>query len=139
MYEKYFTRRLLEELTRADEAKSAEERCTHLRASRYFRDLLETPDERRASRESVVIAAELHMLAPFPLPVVVTDLSSGGFRVPMRERVRPGTRVELHLNGLAPLEAFIAWQADGAVGFRFGTDLHPALLEAALALSPRVQ
>ena len=40
MYEAYFTRRLIEALTLADEATSAEERSAYLRASRYYRDLL---------------------------------------------------------------------------------------------------
>jgi len=47
MYEAYFTRRLLEALTLADEAADAHERSLHLRTTRYYRDLLEKPEKRR--------------------------------------------------------------------------------------------
>jgi hypothetical protein len=40
MYKAYFTRRLLEALSLADEATNAQERRTHLRASRYYCALL---------------------------------------------------------------------------------------------------
>jgi hypothetical protein len=40
MYKAYFTRRLLEALSLADEATNAEERSIHLRASRYYCALL---------------------------------------------------------------------------------------------------
>ncbi len=40
MTKAYFTRRLLEALSLADEATNAEERKTHLRASRYYCALL---------------------------------------------------------------------------------------------------
>ncbi len=40
MYKAYFTRRLLEALSLADEAANAEERKIHLQASRYYCALL---------------------------------------------------------------------------------------------------
>ena len=42
MYKAYFIRRLLEALEMAEQAASAEEREVHLRASRYYRDLIDT-------------------------------------------------------------------------------------------------
>ena len=41
MYKAYFTRRLLEALSLAEQAENDEERSIHLRASRYYRDLIE--------------------------------------------------------------------------------------------------
>jgi hypothetical protein len=42
MYKAYFTRRLLEALSLAEQADNEQERSIHLRASRYYRDLIET-------------------------------------------------------------------------------------------------
>jgi hypothetical protein len=46
MYKTYFTRRLLEALKLADQARSEEEKSVHLRASRYYREIIEALDER---------------------------------------------------------------------------------------------
>lgn len=48
MYKAYFLRRLLEAISLAQQAGTAEERCVHLRASRYYRDLIESADKRDA-------------------------------------------------------------------------------------------
>jgi hypothetical protein len=40
MYKSYFTRRLQEALSLADQATNEKERSTHLRASHYYRELL---------------------------------------------------------------------------------------------------
>jgi hypothetical protein len=42
MYKAYFTRRLLEALSLAEQAPTEQERSIHLRASRYYRDLIES-------------------------------------------------------------------------------------------------
>lgn len=139
MYEAYFTRRLLEALTQAEQASNAEERSTHIRASRYYRDLLQWPEQRRSVRHSVRIGAVLHHIAASPTPVIVSDLSSHGFRVEVDEKVKPGTIIALQMDGLVPIEAYVVWQKDIQVGCRFLAELHPALLEAAIAVSPKVQ
>ena len=139
MYEAYFTRRLLEALTQAEQASNAEERSTHIRASRYYRDLLQWPEQRRSVRHMVRIGAVLHHLAASPKPVIVSDLSSHGFRVELDEKAKPGTIIALQMDGLVPIEAYVVWQKDIQVGCRFLAELHPALLEAAIAVSPKVQ
>jgi len=139
MYEAYFTRRLLEALTLADQATDADERSTHLRASRYYRDLLQWPEQRLSVRHSVRIGAALHHVASSPTPVIVSDLSTHGFGVEIDERVKPGTIVALQIDSLAPIEAYVVWQKGMRVGCRFLAELHPALLEAAIAVSPKVQ
>ena len=48
MYKAYFTRRLLEALEMAEQAPSAEERRVYLRASRYYRNLIEVSRKRDA-------------------------------------------------------------------------------------------
>jgi hypothetical protein len=138
MYEAYFTRRLLQALTLAEEAPSAEERAIHLRASRYYRELLDLPESRRSVRHPVRIAAVLHRAAPEPRAVIVSDLSTSGFRVELDQPVSPGTLVALQIDGLAPIDARVVWQEDDQVGFKFVKPLNPVLLDAALAVSPRV-
>ena len=46
MYKAYFVRRLLEALSLADHASSDDERSVHLRASRYYRDLIDSLNKR---------------------------------------------------------------------------------------------
>jgi hypothetical protein len=135
MYEAYFTKRLLEALSLAERAEDAEERSIYLRTSRYYRDLLEYPEKRRAVRHAARIRAMLHGLGPRPRRVIVTDLSSRGFRTQLEEDVRPGHLVTLEMDGLSPVNAFIVWQDEEQVGCKFLTPLHPALIEAALAVS----
>jgi hypothetical protein len=139
MYEAYFTRRLLEALTQAEQATNPEERSTHARACRYYRDLLQWPEQRRSVRHSVRIGAVIHHLAASPKPVIVSDLSNHGFRVELDNKVKPGTIIALQMDGLVPIEAYVVWQEDIQVGCRFLAELHPALLEAAIAVSPRIQ
>jgi hypothetical protein len=139
MYEAYFTRRLLEVLALADEASNADERSIHLRSSRYYRDLLQWPEQRRSVRHAVRIGATVHHLSTSARPVIVSDLSSHGFRVELAGNVKPGTLIALQLGGLALLEAYIVWQKGTQVGCKFLAELHPALLEAAMAVSPRLQ
>ena len=139
MYEAYFTRRLLEALALADEATNADERSTHLRASRYYRDLLQWPEQRRSIRHSVRIGALVHHLSTSARPVIISDVSSHGFRIEVNEKLKPGTIVALQMDGLVPIEAYVVWQKGAQVGCKFLAELHPALLEAAIAVSPRVQ
>jgi hypothetical protein len=46
MYKAYFVRRLLEALSMAEQAESDEERSVYLRASRYYRELIESLNRR---------------------------------------------------------------------------------------------
>lgn len=137
MYEAYFTKRLLEALSLAERAQDADERSIHLRTSRYYRDLLEHPEKRHAVRYPSQIRAMLHGLGVRPRRVVVTDLSSRGFRMQLDEAVKPGHLLSLEMDGLSPVNAFVVWQDCEQVGCKFLSELHPALIEAALALGSR--
>lgn len=139
MYEMYFTKRLLEALTLAEEATNAQERSIHLRASQYYCDILQPPDQRREIRHSVKLHGLLHHASPSPRPVIVSDLSSCGFRMELPLQIEAGTIVALQLDGLSPIEAYVIWQEGDEAGCKFLSALHPALLEAALLLSPHVQ
>ena len=48
MYKAYFLKRLLEAISLAEQADSAEERCVHLRASRHYRDLIDSTHRRNS-------------------------------------------------------------------------------------------
>ena len=137
MYEAYFTKRLLEALSLAERARDADERSIHLRTSRYYRDLLEHPEQRYAVRYPSQIRAMLHGLGVRPRRVLVTDLSSRGFRMQLDEEVKPGHLVSLEMEGLSPVNAFVVWQDGDQLGCKFLSELHPALIEAALALGSR--
>ena len=134
MYEAYFTRRLLESLALADEAPNSDERSIHLQASRYYRDLLKVPEKREHARHGTQIRATLHHLGVQSHRVTVTDLSTGGFRASLDVKVRPGSAVAVEMDGFAPIDAFAVWQEGDQVGFKFVCALHPAIVDAAVAL-----
>jgi hypothetical protein len=139
MYELYFAKRLLEALALAEEATDAKERSIHLRASEYYCDLLQLPEQRRGIRHFVKLKALLHHAYPTPRMVMVSDLSSTGFRVELPGPVERGTIVALQLEGLTPADAYVVWQDGDEAGCKFLSTPHPTLLEAALLLSPHVQ
>jgi hypothetical protein len=135
MYEAYFTKRLLEALTLADEAVDADVRSIHLQASRYYRDLLEFPEKRHSLRHRTNIRASLHHLGTRSVRVTVSDLSTGGFRTTLDMEAKPGSPVALELNGFAPIDAFVVWQKDNQVGCKFVNELHPAIVDAVVAMN----
>ena len=128
MYEAYFTKRLLEALTLADRAEDAGERSLHLQTSRYYRDLLSKSERRRWTRHASQIGA-----------MTVSDLSTNGFRMILDTPVKPGHVVVLEMDGLSPLDAYVVWQKGDQVGCKFLTELHPALVDAALSVTSGAQ
>jgi hypothetical protein len=138
MYEAYFTRRLLEALSLAEAAADPDERSLHLRTSRYYRDLLEYPEKRLAVRHPARIGATLYNLGPRPRRVTVSNLSVGGFRTEVDTAVRPGRLVTIEMDGLSPIDAYVVWQEGEQIGCKFLQELHPALVEAALAVSSHI-
>jgi hypothetical protein len=138
MYQAYFTRRLLEALDLAEQAGDTEERSLHLRTSRYYRDLLDHGEKRHSFRHPSRIGAALHHVGSRPWRVIVSDLSTSGFRMTLEERVKPGRIVSLEMDGFASLDAFVVWQKADQVGCKFLSELHPALVDAALAISSPV-
>ena len=79
----------------------------------------------------------LYGLGTQPHRIVVTDLSSRGFRMELDRKVKPGHLITVEMEGLSPVNAFIVWQEGEQIGCRFMTELHPALIEAALAVGSR--
>lgn len=133
MYEAYFTKRLLEALTRADEAADAGERSVHLQTSRYYRDLLEFTEKRGAVRHPIHLCATVRYGSQWKR-AIVTDLSTGGFRIVLGDQVCAAAPLELQMDGFAPLDGFVVWQDGDQVGCRFKRRIHPALVDAGIAL-----
>jgi hypothetical protein len=133
MYETYFTKRLLEALTLADEAADAAERGVHLQASRYYRDLLEFQEKRLFTRHSTNIRATIQYPSRVTR-VTVSDLSTGGFRMTLDESIGSEIPVTLQMDGFAPIDGFVVWQDGDQVGCRFAREVHPALVDAAISL-----
>ncbi len=134
MYEAYFTKRLLEALTLADEAADAGERCVHLKASRYYRGLLQFPEKRDSIRHPIRLRATVRHGSQFRR-VILSDVSTGGFRIALDEPLSPGSPLTLQMDGFEPIEAFVVWQDGDQLGCRFAKPLHPALVDAAVALA----
>ena len=131
MYEAYFTKRLLEALTLADGAADAGERCVHLKASRYYRDLLQFPEKRDSTRHPIRLRATIRRGAEFHR-VTLSDLSTGGFRMTLDERLSSGASLTIQIDGFEPIPALVVWQDGDQTGCRFANELHPALVEAAI-------
>jgi hypothetical protein len=134
MYEAYFTRRLLEALTLADESDDAGERCVHLKASRYYRELLQFSEKRDSVRHPIRLRATVRHGSHFRR-VTLSDLSSGGFRITLDEPLPSGAPLTLQMDGFEPVDGFVVWQDGDQVGCRFAKPLHPALVDAAVALA----
>jgi len=134
MYEAYFTKRLLEALTLADQAADAGERCIHLKASRHYRDLLQFPEKRDSMRHPIRLRATIRNRGDFRR-VTLSDLSTGGFRMAFGESLPSGAPLTLQMDGFEPVKAFVVWQDGDQVGCRFANALHPALVDAAIALA----
>jgi hypothetical protein len=134
-FDPYFTRRLLDTLTLADEAADHGEKVVHLRACRYYRDLLCVPNTRKAERIKVNLPAQISTTGLPTAESVVVDITTYGFKTAACSRLAEGTDFTLHLEGLIGLPARVVWLVNDWAGCLFLTPLHPALLEAAIGLS----
>lgn len=131
----YFTRRLLDTLALADCAGEDQERAVHLRASRYYREMLCVPNTRKAERLKIdlpVVLAKDHQPSA---ESIIADLSTYGFKVRACSWLTPNARFTVHFEGLAGICATVVWLVDDWAGCSFVEPVHPALLEAAIALS----
>lgn len=134
-FDPYFTRRLVDTLALADHTADPDERSVHLRACRYYRDLLCVPNTRKAERLTVNLAATLTKQGFPSAESMVRDISTYGFKIRACSWLHPGSEFTLHLEGLAGLSAAVVWLAADWAGCSFSKPLHPALLDAAVALS----
>ena len=131
----YFTRRLFDTLTLAEQATNATERSVYLRACHYYKELLCQHEARAGERVSVDVPATLLFDDGGHDESIVADLSCYGFRLQDRLALRPGQHFQVVFHGLAPVGALVIWREGGWAGCNFTTPLHPALVEAAAMVS----
>ena len=79
----------------------------------------------RSPRVRTSIAATLLTEVDTEMPVEVTDLSSGGFRLRARGQLEVGQQVRLRVSRYGDFAARIHWANDGEAG---GTFLEPVTL-----------
>jgi hypothetical protein len=105
----------------------------------YFRQAtagtaIEAP--RRAERIAVRMEASLRQPSFSKFDVLVSDLSTDGFKCETHYRVSPNATVWLTIPGLAPLESRVVWANGNAYGCSFTQPLHVAVMEHVARLHP---
>lgn len=93
-------------------------------------------DGRKAERRIVNIAAALREEGATTAPVVVLDLSPGGFKVHSDTPLEEGSEVWLKLPGFEAKRSHVVWVKDEEAGCEFENELHPGELES-LTAPPR--
>ena len=94
-------------------------------------------DGRKAERRIVNIAAALREEGARRAPVIVTDISSGGFKAEVAEDVHDGAEVWLKLPGFEAKRSRVVWKKDNVVGCEFESPMHDRDLELVIAPKPR--
>lgn len=92
---------------------------------------------RRAERVAVRMQASLREPSFSKFDVLVSDLSTDGFRCETHYRVAPNAIVWLSIPGLAPLESRVVWANRNSYGCAFTQPLHVAVMEHVARLHPR--
>jgi PilZ domain len=96
---------------------------------------LEKPDwsqprnQRRASRNSVRIIADLLISAGPRFKVAVLDLSQTGFRIETGNYIPADSAIYLTIPSFQSLKARIAWNDRNCYGCEFVTALHPSIFD----------
>lgn len=84
---------------------------------------------RRAARVAVRMEASLREPSCSKFDVLVSDLSTDGFRCETHYRVALNSIVWLSIPGLAPLESRVVWANGSAYGCAFTHPLHVAVMD----------
>ncbi len=94
-----------------------------------------TESQRRDQRDSLFVMADLKPEGAEGegRSVRVRNVSSGGLMADASDEYRPGTRVEVRLDGVGAVFGSVAWAEAGRIGIAFD---HP--IDKTLARKPRV-
>ena len=95
--------------------------------------ILPTPDDRKAERRVVNLAARLREPGASVSEIEVLNLSTDGFMAHAEVALEVGATVWLKLPGLEPQNSQVVWVEAGKAGFEFSTPLHAATLELLVA------
>ena len=81
--------------------------------------------QRSASRDSLMLSAQLRVDGEPEVAVRVRNLSAGGLMAEYPNTVAVGTRVEVDVRGVGWVGGRIAWTAEGRVGIAFDREIDP--------------
>jgi hypothetical protein len=94
-------------------------------------------DGRKAERRIVNLAAALREDGARTSPIVVLDISVGGFRAEVEDEVQDGCEVWLKLPGFEAKRSKVVWKRGREAGCEFEMPLHERELELMTAPAPR--
>ena len=94
-------------------------------------------DGRKAERRIVNLAAALREDGAKRAPIVVLDISSGGFKAEVPDDVHEGAEVWLKLPGFEAKRSRVIWRKEKEAGCEFESPMHERDLELLVAPKPR--
>ena len=94
-------------------------------------------DGRKAERRIVNLAGALRESGAKTSPIVLVDVSLGGFKADVPEPLEEGSEVWLKLPGFEAKRSRIIWRRDKEAGCEFETPMHERDLELLVAPKPR--
>jgi hypothetical protein len=94
-------------------------------------------DGRKAERRIVNLAAALREAGAKTSPIVVVDISTGGFKAEVGDDVLEGSEVWLKLPGCEAKRSRVKWRRDKEAGCEFENPLHESELALIVAPAPR--
>ena len=92
---------------------------------------------RQSPRRVVNLAAALREAGAKSLPVVVLDVSLGGFKAEAPEPLEEGAEVWLKLPGCEARRSRVIWAKEKDIGCEFEQPLHQAELDLIVTPTPR--
>ena len=94
-------------------------------------------DGRKAERRIVNLAAALREEGARRAPIVVLDISSGGFRAEVPDEIHENSEVWLKLPGFEAKRSRVIWKREKEAGCEFESPMHESDLELIVAPKPR--
>jgi hypothetical protein len=94
-------------------------------------------DGRKAERRIVNLAAALREEGARTSPIVLLDISAGGFRAEVGDDVEEGCEVWLKIPGFEAKRSRVVWRRGTEAGCEFETYLHDREIELMVAPAPR--
>jgi hypothetical protein len=94
-------------------------------------------DGRKAERRIVNLAAALREEGAKTAPIVVVDISIGGFKAEVPDEVEEGAEVWLKLPGCEAKRSRVKWRRGKEAGCEFEMPLHDSELQLVIAPAPR--
>jgi hypothetical protein len=94
-------------------------------------------DGRKAERRIVNLAAALRESGARTAPIVVVDISTGGFKAEVPDDIGEGAEVWLKLPGFEAKRSRVVWRGGKEAGCEFEMPLHASELALMTAPKPR--